>query len=131
MRWAGAADVARRDKTKEACERRICPSMSRPFAAGPASSLFVVVEGVLDVMRTRYWYSHLLHVTVFPSYFMLLFWPVLLKNILEITKGCLLLLAAVFLPFRYFRVSTSAKVYLSQGRMVVLYYISEAAQPTT
>ena len=54
LRWAGAADIGRLDKTEEACERRICPSLSRPSAAGPASNLFVVVEGVFDVIRTRY-----------------------------------------------------------------------------
>ena len=46
----GTSHVATRPK-KHTCERRICPSLSRPFAAGPASSLFVVVQSVLDVMR--------------------------------------------------------------------------------
>ena len=50
FRWAGAGDVATRPK-KRTCESRICPSLSRPFAAGPASSLFVVVQSVLDVIR--------------------------------------------------------------------------------
>ena len=35
---------------------RICPSLSRPFAAGPASSLFLVVQSVLDVIRML-WYG--------------------------------------------------------------------------
>ena len=38
----GTSHVATRPK-KHTCERRICPSLSRPIAAGPASSLFVVV----------------------------------------------------------------------------------------
>ena len=46
----GTSHVATRPK-KHTCERRICPSLSRPFAAGPASSLFVVVQSVLDVIR--------------------------------------------------------------------------------
>ena len=41
--------VATRPK-KHTCGRRILPSLSRPFAAGPASSLFVVVQSVLDVI---------------------------------------------------------------------------------
>ena len=36
---------------RSTCERRICSSLSRPFAACPASSLFVVVQSVLDVIR--------------------------------------------------------------------------------
>ena len=43
----GTSHVAK----KHTCERRICPSLPRPFAAGPASSLFVVVQSVLDVIR--------------------------------------------------------------------------------
>ena len=46
----GTSHVATRPK-KHWCERRICLSLSRPFAAGPASSLFVVVQSVLDVIR--------------------------------------------------------------------------------
>ena len=46
----GALHVATRPK-KHTCERRICPSLSRPFAAGPASGLFVVVQSALDVLR--------------------------------------------------------------------------------
>ena len=46
----GTSHVATRPK-KHTCERRICPSLSRPFAPGPASSLFVVVQSVLDVIR--------------------------------------------------------------------------------
>ena len=45
----GTSHVATRPK-KHTCERRICLSLSRPFAAGPASSLFVVVQSVLDVI---------------------------------------------------------------------------------
>ena len=47
----GTLHVALRPK-KYTCERRIWPSLSRPFAAGPASSLFVVVQSVLYVIRT-------------------------------------------------------------------------------
>ena len=46
----GTSHVATRPK-KHTCERRICPSSSRPFAAGPASSLFMVVQSALDVIR--------------------------------------------------------------------------------
>ena len=45
----GTSHVATRPK--HTCERRVCPSLSRPFAAGPASSLFVVVHSVLDIIR--------------------------------------------------------------------------------
>ena len=45
----GTSHVATRPK-KHTCGRRMCPSLSRPFAAGPASSLFVVVQSVLDVI---------------------------------------------------------------------------------
>ena len=55
MRWAGAGDVARRDKTEEAHIHVNDASVPRCrgllFAAGPASSLFVVVQSVLDVIR--------------------------------------------------------------------------------
>ena len=42
--WVGQVPRTSRvlTKTEEACERCICLSLSRPFAAGPASSLFVV-----------------------------------------------------------------------------------------
>ena len=46
---SGTSHVAARPK-KQTCERPICPSLSRPFAAGSASSLFVVVQSVLDVI---------------------------------------------------------------------------------
>ena len=46
----GTSLVATRPE-KHTCERCICPSLSRPFAAGPASRLFVVVQSVLDVIR--------------------------------------------------------------------------------
>ena len=46
----GTSHVATRLK-KHTRERCICPSLSRRFAAGPASSLFVVTESVLDVIR--------------------------------------------------------------------------------
>ena len=46
----GTSHVSTRPK-KHTRERRICSSLSRPFAAGPASSLFVVVQSVLDVIR--------------------------------------------------------------------------------
>ena len=50
----GTSLVATRPE-KHTCERRICPSLSRPFAAGPASSLFVVVQSVLECdTYTRY-----------------------------------------------------------------------------
>ena len=48
----GTSHVATRPK-KHTRERRICPSLSRPFAAGPSSSLFVVVRSVLDVILVR------------------------------------------------------------------------------
>ena len=47
---SGTSHVATRPK-KHTYEPRICPDLSRPFAAGPASSLFVVVQSVLDVIR--------------------------------------------------------------------------------
>ena len=46
----GTSQVAARPK-KHICERYICPSLLRPFADGPASSLFVVVQSILDVIR--------------------------------------------------------------------------------
>ena len=46
----GTSHVATRPK-KHTCERRICPSLSRPCAAGPACSMFVVVQSVLGVIR--------------------------------------------------------------------------------
>ena len=46
----GTSHVATWPK-KHTCERRLCPSLSRPFAAGPASRLFVAVQSVLDVIR--------------------------------------------------------------------------------
>ena len=45
----GTSHVATRPK--HTCGRRICHSLSRPFAAGPASSVFVVVQSVADVTR--------------------------------------------------------------------------------
>ena len=49
----GTSHVATRPK-KHTSERRIFPSLSRPFAAGPASSLFVVVQSVLDVIPIQF-----------------------------------------------------------------------------
>ena len=46
----GTSDFATRPK-KHTCERRVCPLLPWPFAAGLASSLFVVIQNVLDVIR--------------------------------------------------------------------------------
>ena len=46
----GTSHVPARPK-KHTCERSICPSLSRPFADGTASSLFVVAQSILDVIR--------------------------------------------------------------------------------
>ena len=54
MRGAGAGDVARRDKTEETHILTTHPSLVvAAIAAGPASTLFVVVQSVLDVIQVR------------------------------------------------------------------------------
>ena len=102
MRWEGATDVARRDKTEEACERRTCPSLSRLFAAGPASSLLVVGCRRCPSCDTHQvpQYSYLiLDNTIRFSPFVFSWFSQ--SNI--ILQDCLLLLAAaVFILFRYF-----------------------------
>ena len=65
----GTSHVATRPK-KHTCERRIRSSLSRPFAAGPASSLFVDVQSVLDVIRIPG--TTAVASPVFPPYFMFL-----------------------------------------------------------
>ena len=113
MRWAGAADVARRDKTEEACERRICPSLSRLCAAGPASSLFVV--GCRRYPSCIYQvpgYSYLLLLGPHAARFFPFFRLVLPNKYLRIVCCCLLLL--YFYYFVIFHVSFSAKEY-AQG----------------
>ena len=64
----GTSHVATRPK-KHTCERRICPSLSRPFAAGPASSLFVVVQSVLDVIRVPWYNGSSSFSSYFPHFF--------------------------------------------------------------
>ena len=65
--------VATRPK-KHTCERRICPSLSRPFAAGPASSLFMVVQSVLECdTYTRYNGTTVVASPVFSPYFLFFF----------------------------------------------------------
>ena len=104
----GTSHVATRPKKKTG-ERRICPSLSRPFAAGPASSLFVVVQSVLDVI-------HIPGTTVvaspvfFPYFFFFVGW-FLKKKRCSRKKYCLLLLAVfLLLNFRSFS-RFFAKVY--------------------
>ena len=69
----GTSHVATRPK-KHTCERRICPSLSRPFAAGPASSLFMVVQSVLECdTYTRYNGTTVVASPVFSPYFLFFF----------------------------------------------------------
>ena len=126
MRWAGAADVARRDKTEEACERRICPSLSRPFAAGPASSLFVVgcrrhpscdTYQVL-VPAPRPHYQGLVPAPGPHCTFFSLFSAGSSKQVLE--DGLLLLAAAVFVLFWLFFTFLSPPECMRQGRVMVI-----------
>ena len=59
---------------KHTCERRIYPSLSRPFAAGPASSLFMVVQSVLECdTYTRYNGTTVVASPVFSPYFLFFF----------------------------------------------------------
>ena len=136
LRWVGAADTTRRDKTKDAWNRRICLSLSWRLGAGPASSLLVVLEGVLGVIRSR-------DIALAPTCLTLQFlvpysfvffsrrffktYPVLK----EIVEDRLLLLAAdTFILFLCF-----SRFFLRQslcGRPAwLLYYTNEAARPTT
>ena len=103
----GTSHVATRPK-KHTCERRICPSLSRPFAAGPASSLFVIVQSVLDVIRvpgTTVRRSSLS--SFFPLFFVVFCRLVLFKKYLVPgTRAnnivCCCLLYFLLLHFRYF-----------------------------
>ena len=135
MRWAGAGDVARRDKTEEhTCEQRICPSLSRPFAAGLASRLFVVVQSVLDVIRIPG--TTVAASPVFPPYFLFFFCRLVL--FLRIgTRGnnivccCLLYFTIKFSLFFAF-LSPPNKVYapgMHQGRMVIVLYQRSSLLP--
>ena len=111
----GTSHVATRPK-KHTCERRTCPSLPPPFPAGPASSLFVVIQSVLDVIRTPgttvrrssfssspplsfCFFRRLVHDKIYTRYS---------------SKQYCLPLRAIFLLsyiFVLFRVSFSAKVY--------------------
>ena len=81
-------------------ERRICPLLSWPFAAGPASSLFVVGcrrERSCDTYQVpRHSYQLLDHAVRFFFFFSPLFWAGSSKQILgkysRIVCCCLLLL---------------------------------------
>ena len=114
--------VATRPK-KDTCERLICPSLSRPFAAGPASSLFVVVQSVLDVIRipgTRYGSS-------FSSFFSLFFffggwffqkeYQVLTQIILFAAACCI-----YTINFSFFFAFLSVPKCMHPGRMVIALY---------
>ena len=90
----GTSYVATRPK--HTCERRVCPSLSRPFAAAPASSLFVVVQSVLDVTRKSV--ATVVASPVSPHYFLFfLSAGSLKKNTRYSSKQYCLLLLAVFL----------------------------------
>ena len=78
----GTSHVATRPK-KHTCERRICPSLSRPFAAGPASRLFVVVQSVLDVIRIPGTTVVLIASPVSPPYFFFVGWFFKKNQVLE------------------------------------------------
>ena len=106
----GTSHIATRPK-RHTCERRICPSLSRPFAAGPASSLFVVVQSVLECdTYTRYNGSSF---SSFPPIFLFFFVGWFFKKKTG-TRGnnivcwCLLYF---FLIIFLFRVSFTAEVY--------------------
>ena len=68
-RWAGAVDVARRDKTEETFERRICLLLSRPLAAGPASSFSWLSKVSVMWCVPGTWYSHLSTLHLFSYFF--------------------------------------------------------------
>ena len=99
-----------RDKTEEACERHIYASLSQPFAAGPASSLFVVGCRRCPSCHTYQVPGHSYLLLDHAVRFFSLFFFTSSQQILE---DCLLLLAAaVFLYFFViFYASFSAKVY--------------------
>ena len=124
----GKSHVATRPK-KHTCERRICPSLSGPFAAGPATSWFVVVQCVLDVIRiTRYNGSSF---SSFPPLLVGFFLSAgsLKKNTRYSSKSYCLLLLAVFLLLNFRSFSAfSAKVYAPgpHGDCIV-----STKQPTT
>ena len=85
-----------RGPKKHVCKRRIC--CHGLLQAPPQLCSWLVVEGVLHVIRTRYLDNRTCSWTT--RYVLFFFRLVLPKQTLE---DCLLLLAAaVFLPFRYF-----------------------------
>ena len=101
----GTSHVAPRPK-KHTCERRICPSLSRPFAAGPASSLFVVVQRVVGVIGVPGTKTVVVSPVFFP-YFFVFFCRLVLekKNRYSRVLEEIILFAAACCIFRAKRVS--------------------------
>ena len=120
--------VATRAK-KHTCERRICPSLSRPFAAGPASSLFVVVQSVLDV--TRIPGTTVAASPVFFPLFFVFFCRLVLKKKCQVLEQIMLLLLAVLflLKFLLFFAFLSQPKCMHQGRMVIVSYQRSSLSP--
>ena len=123
----GTSHVATRPK-KHTCERRICPSLSRPFAAGPASSLFVVVQSVLDVILTPV--TTVVASPVASLYFLFFFVGWFFKKIgtrgNNIVCCCLLYFYLHFCSFSRF----SLPKCMHQGRMVIALYQRSSLLPT-
>ena len=122
----GTSHVATRPK-KHTCERRICPSLSRPFAAGPASSLFVVVQSVLDVIRIPGTTNGSSSFSgSFPLFFCFFFVGWFFKKKTDtwannIVRRCLLyflLLRSIF--FSFFFAFLSLPKCMHQGRVVIV-----------
>ena len=128
----GTSHVATRPK-KHTCERRICPSMSRPFAAGPASSLFVVVQSVLDVIRIpgttvcRINSSFSSFLPLFFVFFVGWFFKKdyqVLEQIMFAAACCI-----VTIKFSFFFAFLSAPKCMHQGRMVIALYQRSSLLP--
>ena len=110
-------NVARRDKTEQACERRICPSLSRPFVEGPTSSLCscLVVEGVLRVIRTRYLDTRTYSWTtlhVFPSFFFGWFFLTNTRGLFAVASCCCICTILSLFTFLRQRVCATAAWWL-------------------
>ena len=124
----GTSHVATRAK-KHTCERRICPSLSRPFAAGPASSLFVVVQSVLDV--TRIPGTTVAASPVFFPLFFVFFCRLVLKKKCQVLEEIVLFAACCILTINvsFFFAFLSLPKRMHQGCMVIVLYQRSSLLP--
>ena len=125
----GTSHVATRPNYR--CERRIYPSLSRPFAAGPAFSLFVVVQSLLDVIRIPGTVLIVASPIFSPSFlFFFVGWflnkkKLVLEEIILFAAACCIFT----IKFSFFYAFLSPPKCMHQGRMVIVMYQRSSLLP--